>query len=57
MIGLLRESMYESMLVVTQWVGHRRDGLIPCKTVSGKEVWMSGKQGEWCRIGVNDRGL
>ena len=22
-----------------------------------KEVWMSGKQGEWSRIGVNDRGL
>ena len=23
------ESMYKSMLVVIQWVGHGRDGLIP----------------------------
>ena len=28
-IGLPRESMQENVLVVIQWVGHRRDGLIP----------------------------
>ena len=29
MIGLLRESMQESVLVVAQWVGRVRDRLIP----------------------------
>ena len=28
-IGLARESMYESVLVIVQWVGRGRDGLIP----------------------------
>ena len=27
-IGFVRESMYESVMVVTQWVGRGRDGLI-----------------------------
>ena len=29
MIGLLRGSMYRSVLVVAQWVGSGKDGLIP----------------------------
>ena len=29
-----------------------KDGVI-----KEKEVWMSGKQGKWCRIGVNGGGL
>ena len=32
MIGLLRESMYESVLVVAQWIGSGKDGLIPLIT-------------------------
>ena len=31
-----------------------REGLFKKKE---REVWMSGKQGEWCMIGVNGRGL
>ena len=27
------------------------------RTVLKKEVWMSVKQGEWCMIGVNGKGL
>ena len=25
--------------------------------VTGKEVWMLGKQGEWYMVGINDKGL
>ena len=32
-IGLARESMYKSVLVVVQWVVHGRDGLIPSRSV------------------------
>ena len=41
------------MLVVVQWVGHRGDGLIPGRSVSRKEVELSGKQGERSKIGGN----
>ena len=32
-IELSREAMYESVLVVIQWVGHGRHGLIPLRSV------------------------
>ena len=44
------------MLVVVQWVGHRRDGVVLLRTEE-KEVWVSGKKGEWCRIGMNGEDL
>ena len=53
-IGLLIESINESVPIVTQWVGRGRNGLIPCRGLFKKnEGWMSGKQREWhdaCRI-------
>ena len=36
---------------------HGRGGLIPSRTAKRKEVWMSGKQGEWCMTGVCDESL
>ena len=32
-IGLPREFNYESVLVVVQWVGHGREGMIPQRSV------------------------
>ena len=46
MTELLRGSMYGSVLSVTHWVGRVR-----------KKVWISGKQGELCLIGVYGGGL
>ena len=41
-----------SVLVVAQWVGRDRCGLIPRRTTKRKDVWMSGKQEEWYMVGV-----
>ena len=41
------------MLVVAQWAGRRRDGLISPSTVYKGRGWMSGKQIEWCMISAN----
>ena len=45
------------MLVVAQWVDRGSDGLIMWRTFYEKEIWMSGNQREWSRIGVNGGGF
>ena len=61
MRGLLRDFMKESLQVVAQRASQGRkrwiDTVKDCLKKKKREVWISGKQGEWCMIGVNGGSL
>ena len=60
MTGLLRGDMYRSVQLVAQQASRGRKGWIDTMKdclKKNREVWMSGKQGEWYIIGMNGGGL